>query len=169
MSDTQNAAGAEIWFYQLLHQPLEKALPKLLEKTRERGWKAVVEIHDAERLKVIDDALWTQGEESFLAHGTAADGDGALQPIYLATDSENPNGADIRIYAGGAPINVEALRSTPGYKRVALIFDGTDDLALQNARSQWKDLRQLGLAMKYHEQRENGGWEQKFEQAAKQV
>ena len=33
----------EILFYHLQHQPLERVLPTLLEKTLERGWRAVVQ------------------------------------------------------------------------------------------------------------------------------
>ncbi|HPG88472.1 MAG TPA: DNA polymerase III subunit chi, partial [Hyphomicrobium sp.] len=41
-------------FYHLEHQPLEKALPALIEKTLERGWRAVVQIGSDERLEAID-------------------------------------------------------------------------------------------------------------------
>lgn len=151
----------ELWFYQLLHQPLESALPKLLEKARERGWKAVVEMPGAERLRALDDALWTYWAEGFLAHGVEGDADAALQPIYLASTAENPNAADIRFFVAGAPIDPAALDVACGYKRLALIFDGRDDEALAAARAQWRDFKPSGSVMSYYEQRENGGWEKK--------
>ena len=54
--------------------PLERALPLLLEKTLERGWRAVVQAGSQERLDVLDQHLWTWREDSFLPHGTAKDG-----------------------------------------------------------------------------------------------
>lgn len=159
---------AEIWFYQLLHSPLEKALPQLLLKTRERGWKAAVETSDAERLRALDDLLWTFSDESFLAHGRASDGDADLQPVCLTDNSENPNNAHARFYVAGAWIDPQNFASLADYARAILIFDGTDSEALAQARQQWKDLRELGIAMTYFEQRENGGWDKKFEQPAAQ-
>ena len=35
-------AGPEIWFYHLERSTLDQVLPGLLEKTRERGWRALV-------------------------------------------------------------------------------------------------------------------------------
>ncbi len=97
----------EIWFYHLQHQPLEKALPSLLEKALERGWRVVVQAAADERLDALDDLLWTYAEASFLAHGRARDGDAEMQPVYLTTGPENPNGARLRLFIEGA--DVEAL------------------------------------------------------------
>ncbi|MBM3609118.1 MAG: DNA polymerase III subunit chi [Alphaproteobacteria bacterium] len=159
-------APAEIWFYQLLHTPLERALPQLLLKTRERGWKAMVEAPDAERLRMLDDGLWTFSEESFLAHGRASDPDAAFHPVCLAQGSENPNRADARFYVAGAWIDPQNFASGDQYSRAVLMFDGRDGEMLERARTQWKELRGLGLAMTYFEQREDGGWSKKFEQPA---
>ncbi len=59
----------EIWFYHLQRQPLEKALPQILEKSLEKGWRAVVQAKSDERLEALDAWLWTYAEASFLAHG----------------------------------------------------------------------------------------------------
>ncbi|HYP56997.1 MAG TPA: DNA polymerase III subunit chi, partial [Beijerinckia sp.] len=61
----------EVWFYHLLRQPLERVLPNLLEKSLERGWRAVVQTVSEERLDALDELLWTYSEPSFLAHGRA--------------------------------------------------------------------------------------------------
>ena len=72
---------ADIWFYHLMRQPLERVLPPLLEKSLERGWRAVVQTASEERLRALDDHLWTYSDESFLAHGTAGDGDPAMTGV----------------------------------------------------------------------------------------
>lgn len=62
----------EILFYHLERQSLESALPLLVEKSLERGWRVVVRAGSAERLDAIDTALWTYREDSFLPHGATA-------------------------------------------------------------------------------------------------
>ncbi len=52
----------EISFYHLEGKPLEAELPGLLEKTLARGLRAVVKIGGEERLKALDDLLWTYRE-----------------------------------------------------------------------------------------------------------
>ena len=63
----------EVWFYHLERTGLEQALPELLEKTLQRGWKALVRAPEAERLEHLDSWLWTYRDESFLPHAPAAD------------------------------------------------------------------------------------------------
>ena len=100
--------AAEVLFYHLERAPLERVLPSLLERTLERGWRAVVQSGSAERLEALDLALWTYNDESFLPHGTARDGDPARQPIYLTLGDD-----EARALAGQA--NRAALRRSTGH------------------------------------------------------
>ncbi|MCU0402518.1 MAG: DNA polymerase III subunit chi, partial [Algoriphagus sp.] len=77
-------------------------MPGLLEKTLQRGWRAVVQAGSAERLEALDAALWTYSDESFLAHGTATDGYAEDQPIFLTLEPVTPNGAGVRFLVDGA-------------------------------------------------------------------
>ena len=124
----------EIWFYHLTRQPLERALPLLLERSLARGWKAVVQAQTQERIQTLDEFLWTYSEESFLGHGTAADGDGELQHVYLTTGSENPNGSQVRFFIEGAQI-APVLDQGGKYDRVILMFDGNNEQELVAARA----------------------------------
>ena len=92
----------EVLFYHLEHQPLERVLPSLVEKTLERGWRAVVQAGSEERVEALDTLLWTYREESFLPHGTKRDGNPDVQPVYLTTSEDNPNGATVRFLVDGA-------------------------------------------------------------------
>ena len=150
----------EIWFYHLTREPLERALPKLLERSLERGWRAVVQARDEERVAALDELLWTYADESFLAHGTARDGDAAAQPIFLTTGPETPNGARVRFYVDGAEIPASPGPEAEGYERFMLMFDGGDPDALQAARAQWKALKDQGRTLSYWQQGDNG-WEKK--------
>lgn len=148
--------GTEALFYHLERQPLERVLPLLLEKTVERGWRAVVECGSAERLEAIDQHLWTYRDDSFLAHGTSKDGSPERQPIFLTTEPENPNHAKVRFFVDGAePADVS------GYDRIVLMFDGGSDEAVAAARRQWKRLKADGCAVTYWQQSDAGRWEKK--------
>ena len=79
----------EIGFYHLTVTPLERALPKLLERTLEAGKRAVVLASSDERVQALNGALWTYEDRSWLPHGAAADGYGEDQPIWLGVSEEN--------------------------------------------------------------------------------
>ena len=65
----------EIHFYHLQIHPLERALPRLLEKSLEREWQVCLQMRTEEKCAALNEMLWNVGEETFLPHGTAADGD----------------------------------------------------------------------------------------------
>ncbi|HUB63962.1 MAG TPA: DNA polymerase III subunit chi [Methylocella sp.] len=151
----------EIWFYHLQRQPLEKVLPQLLEKSLEKGWRAVVQAKNDERLDALDSWLWTYSDAGFLAHGRAGDGDGELQPVYLTTGLENPNGAALRIFIEGAALAPALSEPDAAYARVIALFDGTNEDERLFARAQWKELKERGFVVTYWQQAENGRWEKK--------
>src|SRR5579885_2191783 len=116
----------EALFYHLERRTLEDVLPGLLERTRERGWRAVVQVGSAERMETLDTHLWTYSEQTFLAHATAAEGRPELQPIYLTTEEENPNAAQILFLVDGARPADWAAPQMMKFTRIVLIFDGRD-------------------------------------------
>ena len=81
----------EIGFYHLTRSKLEQALPRLLEKVLESGARAVVRAGSDERIRFLNTNLWTYDQDTFLPHGSAAEGEAAHQPIWLTTEQENPN------------------------------------------------------------------------------
>lgn len=143
----------EIFFYHLEHQPLDKALVNLLERSLGRGWRCVVQAGSAERVEALDALLWTYDDESFLPHGTARDGHPHLQQVFLTTEDDNPNGAQIRFLVDGADIP-----DVSGYQRAVYMFDGHDVEAVARARTQWKDARGKGHALSYWQQDQDGRW-----------
>jgi DNA polymerase-3 subunit chi len=146
----------EVLFYHLEHQPLERVLPSLVEKTLERGWRAVVQAGSEERVEALDTLLWTYREESFLPHGTRKDGNSDMQPVYLTASEDNPNGATVRFLVDGAEV-----RELGGYARVVYLFDGRDPAALEAAREQWKAAKDTGADVTYWQQSPEGRWEKK--------
>ena len=146
----------EVLFYHLQRQPLERVLPNLVEKTLARGWRAVIQSGSAERLDALDMALWTYSDSSFLPHGTRRDGQAELQPVYLTTTSDNPNGATVRFLVDGARIE-----DLTGYARVVYLFDGNDPAAVAKARAAWAAAKAQGCGVTYWQQGEGGRWEKR--------
>lgn len=145
----------EILFYHLEARPLEAVLPQLLEKTLERGWRAVVETGSEERAMALDGHLWTYREDSFLPHGVAGQETDALQPVLLTTGTENPNGAAVRFFVD------RAVPGDPsGYERIVFLFSGHDSEALEAARAAWTRLR-VGNEATYWRQEPSGRWVRK--------
>ena len=144
----------EIFFYHLQNQPLEAALPRLLEKSLERGWRAVVQATSPERLSALDDHLWTFADESFLPHGTDKDPDPAEHPVLLTLSDGNRNGANVRFLVDGAAFPADG----EGYERIVVLFDGNDPDALAGAREQWRSVKAAGHDATYWQQDERGRW-----------
>ena len=138
----------EVWFYHLQRQPLEAVLPTLVERTLARGWKAVIQTVTTERLAALDDLLWTYNDGSFLPHGSLRDGDAALHPVWLTTETDNPNQSAVRFFVEGADAPAAlAHAGTAPSERAMILFDGRDDDALNIARMQFRALREQGHAL----------------------
>ena len=146
----------EIGFYHLQRWPLDRALPKLLEKVLATGKRAVVVAGSEERVEALAATLWTYEQGSFLPHGTRRDGHAEEQPIWLTDLDENPNGASFAVLVDGATIAEVAA-----FERCFEMFDGNDDEAVAAARDRWKAYREAGHLIKYFQQTDTGGWEQK--------
>ena len=145
----------EILFYHLETQPLERVIPVLLERTLERGWRAVVEVGSQERAEALDMVLWTYRDDSFLPHALAGGDTDPLQPLLLTTGPENPNAANVRFFVDRA-----VPQSGEGYERLVYMFSGHDPDAVTEARVAWKALGQ-GNALTYWQQDANGRWVKK--------
>ncbi len=147
---------ADVLFYHLTESTLEEALPPLLEKSIERGWRVVVQAGSVERRDALDAHLWTFRDDSFLGHGLDSDPSAADQPILLTVSSGNGNAASVRFVVDGAeppPLD--------GYERGVFIFDGHDQAQLELARDQWKRMKAAGHAVTYWQQTDGRRWERK--------
>ncbi|TDT96446.1 DNA polymerase III chi subunit [Azorhizobium sp. AG788] len=146
----------EVLFYHLERRPLEHALPVLLEKSLERGWRCVVQAGSPERRDALDAHLWTYNDASFLPHGTDAQPRPERQPVLLTLDEANPNDAQVRFLVDGA-----RLADASPYVRVVHMFDGRDETAVAAARERWREAKAAGYTLTYWQQDENGRWVRK--------
>ena len=146
----------EIAFYHLQVVPLERALPKLLEKTLAAGKRALVMTGSEERVEVLNGHLWTYEPGSWLPHGSGRDGDPEDQPVWLACDDANLNAAEFLFLTDGATSD-----RMDAFERCFDVFDGRDAAAVDAARARWKAYTAAGHVLTYWRQTESGGWEKK--------
>jgi DNA polymerase III subunit chi len=147
-------ASTEFGFYHLTRSGLDGALPRLLEKAHAQGKRVLLRCPDAERLDQLDRLLWTYRNDSFLPHGSAADGHGERQPIWLTTGLDRPNGAQVLVIVDGAP-----AEDADQFERVLELFDGRDADAVAAARERWRWAESRGMSRVYWQQSERGGWQ----------
>ena len=107
-----------------------------------------------ERVRSLDDLLWTYDPASWLPHGTSEDGSAAEHPIYITNKDENPNNSTYLFLVDGATVaEIEV------YDRVFELFDGRDDEAVVEARHRWvKYKEQKGIKLAYWQEDANGKW-----------
>ncbi|MEL6746324.1 MAG: DNA polymerase III subunit chi [Pseudomonadota bacterium] len=158
----------EVWFYHLERAAALDVVPTLLEKTLERGWRAIVRTSDPERIATWDTHLWVYREDSFLPHAAALTDAApasaseahhawlARQQVVLTTATDVPNGATVGFLVDGA-----APEAIDGYERVVLLFDGRNADELQAARGHWSALKAAGHALTYWQQDQSGRWQKK--------
>ncbi len=141
----------EIRFYHLTRKSLEDVLPEMLEKTLERGLRAVVMTGSNERAEALAQRLWTYNPNKFLPHGNEKDGQAEQQPIWLTAADERPNNADFLFLTDGAESSMVAT-----YQRVCEVFDGNDDVVTAAARRKWASYKADGHVLSYWQQADKG-------------
>lgn len=144
----------EIHFYHLTATPLERALPRLLEKILSAGYKTLLLCNSEERVQQLNQLLWTYDPGSFLAHGSTKDGRPEDQPILLSTTAEPLNGASMLMVTEG-----QTLDNPERFARVLDMFNGNDDSATEAARARWKTYKDAGHTLVYQQQTATGGWQ----------
>ena len=148
-------AMSEIGFYHLTRSALGQALPQLLARTVAAGQRALVLCGSEDSVKALDKQLWQAPDPAWLPHGTKADGDPDLQPIWLATDDDAPNGARfLFLVAGGNSARAGA------FDRVFDLFDGNRDDEVAAARLRWTAAKAAGHTLAYWQQGPKG-WAKK--------
>jgi DNA polymerase III subunit chi len=142
----------EIGFYHLTRSTLAEALPQLLTRTLAAGQRALV-LGPGSSLDALSAGLWAQ--PAWLPHGTAADGDPDLQPIWLSAEPEPLNGARFLFMVEGGETDRWAE-----FDRVFDLFDGNSTDAVAAARIRWKNAKEAGHTLAYWQQTDSG-WQRK--------
>ena len=145
----------EVRFHHLERRRIDQALPRLLERALEEGRRVLVRASSDEMVAALNERLWTYDDASFLPHGAAGDGDPMSQPIFLTSELANPNAATMLVRLSGA----ETGEADGAFDLVVLMFDGRDETALDQARGEWRRLKDEGQTISYWREGDEGGWE----------
>ena len=149
------AEAAEYWFYHLEASTLEGVLPGLLEKTLEKGWRALVKMPE-DKLAELDNFLWTFRDDAFLPHGRDDEPQAELQPILLSASTESAAGFDAVFLLNGA-----SIADMDDVNRAMVMINGRSEEDVTRERGRWKELQAAGASLAYYQQDERGRWEKK--------
>lgn len=142
----------DVAFYHLTVTPLEKALPKLVEKIYHSGLRTLIVCDSQERMETLNSILWTFSQSAFIPHGFL--GDPMRHPVWLSLSIDNVNNADIAIVLNGTMIPKGI------FSRCMDMFNGNDPEAVQAARERYKSYRDMELKLTYWKQNDKGAWGQ---------
>lgn len=145
----------DYWFYHLEASTLEGVLPGLLEKTLEKGWRALVKLPE-DKLAQLDNFLWTFREDAFLPHGREDEPQAELQPILLSATTQSAKGFDAVFLLDGA-----SIEDMDGVSRAMVMINGRAADDVQRERGRWKTLKETGASLAYYQQNTHGRWEKK--------
>ena len=145
----------EYWFYHLEASTVEGVLPGLLEKTRQKGWRALVKLPESQ-LAEMDNYLWTYKDDSFLPHGRDDEPMADQQPITLSAEINTAQGHEAVFLLDGADVE-----DMIGVKRCMIMINGRSEEDVMRERKRWKTLKEAGAALSYYQQNDRGAWEKK--------
>lgn len=137
-------------FYQLSRDPAEAALPLIARNVMKVGERLLVVAEDPQQRQRICQALWSLGEDTFLANGMAGEGQEDRQPILLSEATEPLNGAKFMAIADG-----RWREGDIPFERTFFLFD---DATVQHARDTWRMLRGREGVEHFYWKQEGGRW-----------
>ncbi|MBF0126356.1 MAG: DNA polymerase III subunit chi [Magnetococcales bacterium] len=137
-------------FYQLAASSSEVALLGILVKILERGSRACLLAQDALQVQRLDELLWRQPADRFLAHGPWNGPDPDRQPLLLSLEPDDRNGATILVLVS------PRLVADPARFDLVVDFVGKQEVAL--ARDRYRRYQQQGCAMEYWAHSPEGRW-----------
>ncbi|MEG3640311.1 DNA polymerase III subunit chi [Magnetococcus sp. PR-3] len=152
MAKTQQGP-LKVRFYQLASDSRERALLKILNKVHGMGLKICVVVEDQNQAKWLDDHLWRHPPDSFLPHGTTEDPHPEAQPILIANQPVDPNGATVVVMLSQQPLDKLDQFDT----LVDFVPDDTE--SKRGSRLRYKHYMDAACEMEYWIQTPKGQWE----------
>lgn len=150
---------ALVMFYHLTRSRPAQTLAAILPRAIGMGWRVMLRGTDAGRIAALDSALWQT--DGFLPHGIVGGPHDADQPILLG-DGDLADGIRALALVDGAKCS---LAEAMALERVWILFDGSDPVALDAARAQWREITAAKINAQYWSE-DSGKWEKKFDTSA---
>ena len=140
----------EISFYQQSSTPLEKTLPRLIEKIYGTGLRVLVGVDTQEQVEILNTLLWTFSSASFVPHGYQ--GEPKDHPVWLtcAPIDANVNLADLVL------VTNESLIPPTLFKRGVHIFQENHHGIMKKFYTVYQT---RGDQISLWKQNQKGGWE----------
>lgn len=140
----------QVSFYNLCATPISQAIPQLLQKALDAGYRPSVCVPQGQDQHYAH-MLWHAHGDMFLAHDSHN-----TAPIHLV---------DTPVYTRSRRFFVENMSESclNGADAVYYVFDSTNPQVVDNARALWCVLRDSAISyqMQYYQQDENGRWNKK--------
>lgn len=147
-------------FYHLTRSGVEETLSTILPRALAAGWRVMLRSPDAARLDRLDARLWLEPEDGFLPHGREGGEQDAAQPVLLGQGAAVNGAKGVALLDGATPLPGEEV-----LERLWILFDGSDEAAVQAARGLWTRLTGAGMAAQYWSE-DTGRWVMKVEKKA---
>jgi len=136
-----------IAFVELRRPEKARHLCDLAERFYQQGHRVLLMVEDDHQGVTLDDFLWTWKKLSFVPH---AYDNGAVdcleEPVVIATEERNANGADVLIM--GRPCSIPFMRQ---FRRIVAFAELYEDELRQAARERWRQYREAGFAPALHQ------------------
>ncbi len=119
---------------------IESTLLKLVTRRYRSGQRIFIRCEDQQQMLQLDEALWQQDTESFLAHAIDGEPSADKAPILLATNNpQNPNG-----FGCWVNLTSSAIVPLPRTEEIIEIVPA-DESGKQLARDRYKAYCQQGI------------------------
>ncbi len=141
---------SELNFYQVDDKIMASLAPLLLKILEEKK-KAIIFCEDPEKIKLMDNSLWSFGRNKFIPHVTIFDEDYDFkrQPILISNKQENTNEAEYLIF-----LDEVTKDFAGGFSRIFHFFSEDDS---SKAKSMAKNLGEISKKTNAYK-REDGKW-----------
>jgi DNA polymerase III subunit chi len=148
-------------FYHLTRSTEEELIRMLIRRAMDNGWRVMLRGTDDAALRRLDARLWTEPDDSFLPHGLEGGPQDADQPVLIGKGPASNAAQGVILTAGAQTTLAEAA----ALQRLWVLFDGTDDDAVNGARTLWRILTDGGVDAEYWSE-VSGKWAKTAEKKA---
>jgi DNA polymerase III subunit chi len=153
MARTDKNTPTTVRFYQLGISTLESAITTILNKAFAQGIKSTLLTPGPNPSKYWDNQLWHIPPDAFLPHGIDTNPDPELQPLLIASQPTDKNGATLIV------LTTPHLVENPEKFDMLIDFvDGSSPNALTASRTRYKQYMEQGCKMEYWVQGKDNKW-----------
>ncbi|MBP9752873.1 MAG: DNA polymerase III subunit chi [Proteobacteria bacterium] len=145
----------DISFYSIRNDPIQKTLPKLVEKIYDLKLNIHILCQDDDQLKILDAGLWTYSSLAFLPHGTIHDPEfmHGQNPIWLSTSLDFKNKPSVLVLLTPLKLSKDYI-----FEKVIYMFDQHQE-NVDAFLNIFNDLKKENKNPTFWQQTEKGTWQ----------